>query len=236
MTRSKGIFENGGLKSGFLEGGKLKIELLMTEETINKVKEIKRSFRLMMNGVASQSMRQKGADYQVNWGIGLVDLRNMAAEYGKDYDLAIALWKENIRECKILATMLMPPEKMLPEIAEIWMEQTPTQEIAEIAAFHLYQYLDDASVLAFRWLASGKPLYEISGFQVLSRLFMQGLEPDERGINELMDQALTSLRSENAGVRHAAMNCMRRFADLGEDYELVARKALSSVGTNLDFF
>ena len=208
----------------------------MTEETNNKVKEIKRSFRLMMNGVASQSMRQKGAEYQVNWGIGLVELRNMAAEYGKNYDLAIALWKENIRECKILATMIMPAEEMLTEVADIWMEQTPTQEIAEIAAFQLYQYLEDASVLAFKWLASGKTLYEICGFQVLARLFMQGLEPDERGINELMDQALAALQSEHAGVRHAAMNCIQRFAGLGADYETIARKALSSVGTNLDFF
>ncbi len=208
----------------------------MTEETNNKVKEIKRSFRLMMNGVASQSMRQKGAEYQVNWGIGLVELRNMAAEYGKNYDLAIALWKENIRECKILATMIMPAEEMLTEVADIWMEQTPTQEIAEIAAFQLYQYLEDAPVLAFKWLASGKTLYEICGFQVLARLFMQGLEPDERGINELMDQALAALQSEHAGVRHAAMNCIQRFAGFGEDYETIARKALSSVGTNLDFF
>lgn len=208
----------------------------MTEETNNKVKEIKRSFRLMMNGVASQSMRQKGAEYQVNWGIGLVELRNMAAEYGKNYDLAIALWKENIRECKILATMIMPVEEMLTEVADIWMEQTPTQEIAEIAAFQLYQYLEDAPVLAFKWLASGKTLYEICGFQVLARLFMQGLEPDERGINELMDQALAALQSEHAGVRHAAMNCIQRFAGLGADYETIARKALSSVGTNLDFF
>ena len=208
----------------------------MTEETNNKLKEIKRSFRLMMNGVASQSMRQKGAEYQVNWGIGLVELRNMAAEYGKNYDLAIALWKENIRECKILATMIMPAEEMLTEVADIWMEQTPTQEIAEIAAFQLYQYLEDAPVLAFKWLASGKTLYEICGFQVLSRLFMQGLEPDDRGINELMDQALAALQSEQAGVRHAAMNCIQRFAGLGADYETIARKALSSVGTNLDFF
>ena len=208
----------------------------MTEETNNKVKEIKRSFRLMMNGVASQSMRQKGAEYQVNWGIGLVELRNMAAEYGKNYDLAIALWKENIRECKILATMIMPAEEMLTEVADIWMEQTPTQEIAEIAAFQLYQYLEDAPVLAFKWLATGKTLYEICGFQVLARLFMQGLEPDERGINELMDQALAALQSEHAGLRHAAMNCIQRFAGLGEDYETIARKALSSVGTNLDFF
>ena len=33
------------------------------------LKQIKRSFHTRMNGVASQSMRQKGLDYKVNWGV-----------------------------------------------------------------------------------------------------------------------------------------------------------------------
>ena len=37
-------------------------------DTNEQLKEIKRSFRLMMNGVAAQSMRDKGLDYHVNWG------------------------------------------------------------------------------------------------------------------------------------------------------------------------
>ena len=80
----------------------------MTDQTHEKLKKIKQSFRLLMNGVASRSMRDKGADYKINWGISLPDLQQMALEYGKDYELAIELWKEDIRECKILATMLMP--------------------------------------------------------------------------------------------------------------------------------
>ena len=99
----------------------------MTEETNEKLKAIKRSFRTVMNGVASHSMREKGVGYKLNWGVSLVHLREMAATYGKDYDLAIALWKEDIRECKILATLIMPAERLLPEVADIWLEQTTSQ-------------------------------------------------------------------------------------------------------------
>ena len=88
----------------------------MDEQTLAKVKAIKQSFRLKMDGVASTSMRNKGLDYKINWGVGIPDLRKMAQEYGKDYALAIELWKENIRECKILATLIMPPDEMLPEL------------------------------------------------------------------------------------------------------------------------
>mgnify|MGYP003561336361 FL=1 len=150
----------------------------MDENVKEKLKKIKQSFRLMMNGPASQSMREKGLNYKINWGVPIPSLKQMAKEYGKDYDLAIELFKEDIRECKILATMIMPPEKFLPEIADIWMEQTISYEIAEQLAFNLMQYVDYAPVIAFEWIASDKPLYKLTGYHLLSRLLMKGQEPD----------------------------------------------------------
>lgn len=198
----------------------------MDENVKEKLKKIKQSFRLMMNGPASQSMREKGLNYKINWGVPIPSLKQMAKEYGKDYDLAIELFKEDIRECKILATMIMPPEKFLPEIADIWMEQTISFEIAEQLAFNLMQYVDYAPVIAFEWIASDKPLYKLTGYHLLSRLFMKGQEPDERGINEFLDQADSDLSGDDTMVKHAAYNCLLRFCNLGEDYEKIAQKAL----------
>jgi 3-methyladenine DNA glycosylase AlkD len=123
-----------------------------------QVKEIKQSFRQMMDGAVAQSMRDKGVDYKLNWGATLPRLQQKADEIGKNYDLAIALWKENVRECKILATMVMPADVVLPEVIDIWMEQMPTQEIAEQAAFNLFQYLPYAPEKAYTWMASDKEL------------------------------------------------------------------------------
>ena len=113
---------------------------MMNEETHQKLMTIKRSFRLLMNGPGSQSMRDKGLGYKLNWGVPFYELKKMAQEYGKDYDLAIELWKEDIRECKILATLIMPADRMLAEITDIWMEQVQSQEMAEMLAFNLLQY------------------------------------------------------------------------------------------------
>lgn len=208
--------------------------MTMDEQTQEKLKEIKKSFFLRMDGTASRSMREKGLDYKINWGVSIPDLRKMADEYGKDYALAIELWKENIRECKILATMMMPPEQMLPEIVELWMEQTPSQEIAEMTAFNLYQHLEYAPVLAFQWIAGDNEMEQICGYNLLARLFMKGQEPNERGIQEFLDQALTALQSPSVSVRHAAMNCVRRFASLGDDYTQICKSALKTL--NLEFF
>lgn len=206
---------------------------MITEEVNEKLKEIKRSFRSVMNGVASTSMRQKGVEYKINWGVNLVELRKMAAGYEKDFGLAIALWKENIRECKILATLLMPVDRMSEELADVWMEQVVSQEMAEMLAANLLQYTDFAPVVAFKWMAFESPLYQICAFNVVSRLFGNGQEPDERGINEFLDQAIVALQCGNVGVAHAAMNALVRFADLDDEYDAIARKATAAAGLDI---
>lgn len=203
------------------------------EEIQEKVKELKKGFRLVMNGPASQSMREKGLGYALNWGVPFTQLRQMAKELPHDYDLAIALWKENVRECKVLATLLMPPERMPQEVAEIWMEQTSSQELAEMQAFNLYQHVSYAPRIAYLWMATDKDLYQICAYDILGRLFMKGVEPNERGINEFLDQATAALHSQNAGVRHAAMNAITRFAGLGIVYDRMAKSALKSEGFDL---
>lgn len=208
------------------------------------VKEIKQSFRQMMDGSVAQSMRDKGLNYHLNWGATLPRLKAKAEEIKamfnvsclmfNVYDLAIALWKENVRECKILATMLMPPEKMLPEVCDIWMEQIPSQEIAEQAAFNLWQYLPYAPEKAYQWIASDQEYYQLCGFHVLSRLFMNGQEPNERGINEYIDQAISALQGPYMSVRKAAMQSILHFAELGLVYERMAKSATKSI--NLEIF
>jgi hypothetical protein len=198
----------------------------MNELIKNKITNIKNSFRLRMNGVAAKSMRDKGVDYKINWGISIPQLKEMAKEYGKDYDLAIELWKENIRECKILAILIMPSEKMIPEIVDLWMEQTNSLEIAELASFILYQNLDYAPLLAYRWMASEKEIEQICGYLVLGRLFKNSQIPNERGINEYLDQVRTVLGDKSISVKHAAMNSIQCFIQLGEEYYTIAKLAL----------
>ena len=206
----------------------------MNEQLQQRVKEIKQSFRQLMDGKTAQSMRDKGVEYKLNWGASIPMLRDMAAEIGKDYELAIELWKAYVRECKILATMVMPADRMLPEVVDIWMEQTTSQEIAEQAAFNLYQYLPYAPAKAYQWIAFDKELYQLCGFHILTRLFMNKQEPNERGINEFIDQALVALQGGSMMVRKAAMQSMIRFSELGLVYERMAKSALKKL--NLELF
>ena len=48
---------------------------MTTEE---QLKDIKRSFRLIMDGAVAQSMREKGVNYHLNWGANILFLKEKA--------------------------------------------------------------------------------------------------------------------------------------------------------------
>ena len=205
------------------------------EETDIRLREIKRSFNRIMDGTAAKSMRDKGLDYKLNWGASVAMLKDMAKDLGKkDRDLAEALWKEDIRECKILATMVMPFQEMPEDLAEKWMEETKTLEVAEMAALNLYQHLPYAADKAFRWIASENQLGQVSGFHILSRLFMKGITPNEKGMYEYLDQTMAALKGGKMPVAKAALASLYRFAELGIVYERMAKSTAKENG--LDVF
>ena len=163
------------------------------------IKDIKGQFRLFMNGVVSQSMREKGLDYKLNFGIELPRLKEIASRYEKNHEVAQALWKENIRECKILAGMLQPVETFYPEIAKL-------------TCMSLFQHLPYASEKAFEWMADDREYFQLCGFMLMARLLMNGNQLTERSEAEFLDQAMATLQSEGVLTRKAAATALKKFA------------------------
>lgn len=176
------------------------------------IKEIKGQFRLYMNGIASQSMREKGLGYKLNFGIELPRLKEIAARYEKNHEVAQTLWKENIRECKILAGMLQPVETFYPEIADIWIEDMHYPEIAELTCMNLFQYLPYASEKAFEWMADEREYFQLCGFMLMAKLLMNGNKLNERSEAEFLDQAIVTLESEGGLSQKAAATALKKFA------------------------
>lgn len=179
------------------------------------IRQIKTELRLSMNGVASAYMRENGANYKLNFGVELPRLRTIAAAFTPDHDLAQALWKEDIRECKLLAAMLQPAETFYPEIADIWTESMPNTEIAQHTVQNLYCRLPYASQKAYEWIADERDIFQVCGYLILARLFMQDLHPNERAENEFLDQVRTALHGSPAVCR-AATSALQKYQALDE--------------------
>ena len=175
------------------------------------VRQIKVQLRLFMNGVLSQSLREKGLKYRLIFGVELPRLKEIAAGYEQSHDLAQALWKEDIRECKILAAYLQPTDTFDPELADFWMEGVHNTELADYLCMVLFRRLPYASQKAFQWIASDNRMEAYTGFRLMSHLFATlGTEMNERSRNEFLDQAHAALQGNDILIKQAAQTAFER--------------------------
>ena len=183
-----------------------------------QLKDIKTQLRLSMNGAVSQSMREKGLVYKLNFGVELPRIKMIAARYEKNHDLAQALWKEDIRECKILAGLRQPVDSFYPEIADIWVESIRNMEIAELTCMNLFQHLPYAPAKSLHWIADEQEFVQTCGFLTAARLLMKKGDMEERAAGELLDQALCAVHADSYAVRNAAMLVIRKYMQHSEEH------------------
>lgn len=185
---------------------------------------IKAELRASMNGIASRTIRESGMGYHLVFGVELPRLREIALEFRSDGSpegdaaalrLAIALWKEDIRECKLLAVLICPLGLFDRDLADIWLADLPPEqaEVAQLLAMELLCHVPEAADLAFRQMADERLIYQLCGFLTLTRLIMQGgqLSPDSE--TEFLDQAAASLPSSYLPLRKAVQNALLHYAD-----------------------
>lgn len=201
-------------------------------ELNEQLKEIKTQLRLGMNGVVSQSMREKGLVYKLNFGVELPRIKAIAANYAKDHQLAQALWKEDIREFKILAGMLQPVDTFYHEIADMWVEEIRNMEIAELTAMNLFQDLPYAPAKSFQWIADQREYVQVAGYLTIARLLARKGDMEERASAEFLDQAIAAVLSDVYHVRQSALLAIRKFMEHSEaNAFLVCRLAEKYAGS-----
>lgn len=141
----------------------------------NELRTIRTQLRLAMNGVIATSMREKGMKYKLNFGVPVPEIREIAKSHTPDAGLAATLWKEDIREFKILATLLQPAEIFSAEQAQQWVREIPYPEIAEQASRNLFSRIPEAEALVERLLSDEPGRYaRMVAFLVGARLLSGG--------------------------------------------------------------
>jgi len=158
-----------------------------------QVSEIKKMLRLSMNGTASQIMKENGIGYSLNYGVDLPRIKEIASGIEKDSRLAVRLWKENIRECRMLAAFVYPTDEFETDMADLWVSQIEYPDLAEVCSMYLFSKIRGFSVTAFRWIASEEEMCQYCGFLVVANLLREGGQMSQRFMLELKDQAAAAI-------------------------------------------
>lgn len=174
------------------------------------IKNIRVDLRTSMDGIVSQSMREKGLGYKMNFGVRIMRLQQMAGEYEKSVDLAENLWEQETRELKILATLLYPIESFDMDTAQRWGETIPNQEIREQLSKNIFQELSFADQLVQQWIAAEDEEVRTTGYWLLARLIISKSPLVEQcNLSQLINNAIVDATGDDYFLRNAAHSALR---------------------------
>lgn len=178
----------------------------------DKIREIRVLLRRAMNGVVSQSMREKGLVYKLNFGVPLLEIKQIAARYEPDEGLAAEMWKEDVRELKILATLLQPTDCFSLENARLWVDEIPNIEMAEQCSHNLFSNLPYAENLASLLLIdTDGPFSRLVGFLILSDLCTRGYQLGTIAAECLITEGRKCLEKGQSAEQRAALLALKRY-------------------------
>jgi 3-methyladenine DNA glycosylase AlkD len=144
--------------------------ILDNPETEKDFQKLLRQIKLRKNGEISMSMKRQGIEYKLNWGVSVVEMRELAKEIKPDHLLALKLWNKQWRETMILATLLDETEKVTEEQMDFWTKSFENREIAEQASANLWVKTKFAFAKAIEWSRGKKHLVRFTGIHLMGRL------------------------------------------------------------------
>ena len=164
------------------------------------------------------------------FGIPVGVLRTYAKTIGRDHDLAMALWKTDKYEARMLSCFIGDVESMTPSLLDAWCGDFDNWAICDTACFHLFDRSPHAWKKVEQWGRKKDEFVKRAAFALLASLsvhdkqsgdtpFLKALtlveraaEDDRNFVKKSVNWALRSVGKRNARLNDAAVKLSRRLS------------------------
>jgi 3-methyladenine DNA glycosylase AlkD len=161
-------------------------------------------------------------------GIGVVKLRAIAKEIGRDHELALELWASGIHEARILATIIDDPKMVSRAQMESWVQDFDSWDLCDQTCMNLFWRTEDGAEMAFEWAEREKEFVKRASFALMARFatksaktsdeFLESFLPviekasdDNRNfVRKAVSWALRGIGKRNAHLNKLAIVCAER--------------------------
>lgn len=145
----------------------------VNEEIELTIAKIKREIMLSMNGICAENINNAGFNYRQNFGVSYARLTEIAHSYTQSYTLAYRLWLLPIRETKILATLLCPPDALTKDNIHEWIDAIDNSETAEIISYSLLSKVPHLTAQYAEMLSEDNHYIRLTAYHTLARIINQ---------------------------------------------------------------
>lgn len=134
----------------------------------NKTDEIVQQLIRYKNGVAADSMTEKGLTYALNYGVSVTDIMAVAKQYAYNNELAKQLFQRPEREAKLAAIYITNPNQ-LTDIDKLEGYFFNSEMVEQLVLRLIYKH-PSALTHAFSWCQqTDKPYFQKAGWLAVGR-------------------------------------------------------------------
>lgn len=177
-----------------------------------QISDIRKQIFLSMNGVIADKMTENGVLYKKNYGVELPRLKQIAAFYQPNHDLAQRLWHLKIRETMILAIYLQPVESFSRETLNTWFKDINTLELVELLCQNLLSKLPYGKSICIEFLEENDWKL-LSSFVLGTRIYRSF---DDNDAPKIIDKGIRRLSDTDFVLSNAIARCIGRLCRLSD--------------------
>ncbi len=111
-----------------------------------------------------------GIDVANAFGLPMPFIRGLAKEIGRDQELALALWRTGIPECRLLAPMIAVPAEFDDSVLETWVGELTSWDVCDGFCASLVTKLPNAWGKALAWSKREEEFVRRAGFATMAWL------------------------------------------------------------------
>ncbi len=212
--------------------------LLDDAGTEKEFQQILKLIKSRKNGDVATSMKEHGIAYKLNWGVSVVELREIARTFEPNHLLALKLWNKQWRETMILATLLDEPGEVTEEQMDFWTKSFENSEIAEQASTNLWSRTKFAFTKALEWCRGKKHLVRFTGIHLAGRLALAEKNAIDEMFEPFFEELLTLAKDAKLHtVLHRAIIALANRSEMlyRQTIELAKNLQLSDSETAVNF-
>jgi len=101
-------------------------------------------------------------------GVAVGDIRRLGKRIGRNHALALALWKRDIYEARMLAALIAEPERITPTQMDRWCRDFDSWGICDTLCFHLFDKTPHAWAKIAQWSDDRREFVKRAAFALLA--------------------------------------------------------------------
>lgn len=160
--------------------------------------DIIQKLKSLSNPEAVKGMARFGINPENTYGVSVPNLRKLAKETGKDYELAQQLWASGIHEARLLASMIDKPEMVTEAQMESWVKDFDSWDVCDLCCSNLFDKTLFAYQKAGAWSKREEEFVKRAGFVLMAALAVH----DKTAADEELLKFLPIIKRESTDSRN----------------------------------